>query len=83
MVSQKLTITVPEWIVKDLELELSGNKSARIQELMGYEDIGTVLVYANRKRIREQIPNYYNKNMSALGKKLDSLVEGQETLASY
>jgi hypothetical protein len=31
---KKVAISLPDWVFKDLELDQSGNRSARIQELM-------------------------------------------------
>lgn len=67
---------------EDYGLELT-NSLLFVKELMGYKDISTVLVYANRKRIREQVPKYYDQHMNNLCKKLDGLTEGQEALNKW
>jgi hypothetical protein len=34
MGAKTISLSLPEWLIKDLELEGSGNRSERIQELM-------------------------------------------------
>lgn len=54
-----------------------------VKELMGYSDIATVVVYANKKKVRDELPGYYNKQMNDLGQKLSTLCKGQETLSFF